>query len=785
HEYAHALLEAGSSGLSIDGEGQAFHEGWADYWAGSYMRFLADSQTGKRTDWQNVFRWDSGDGQIWPGRSLTRTGRYPDDTTCDDPNDANGDGCVIHSDGLLWATTLMEIYTDVGKTVMDRLALQSHAYLSAPMTFVDAAEALVQADRDLYGGIHTSVLIQGLSNRGFLDASNFGPVVSHEPLRSTEQLGETRTVLAQVVASSSAVQSVVVKHRVQGQSTFETLALSNTEGDDYSGDLSLPLTPSTIEYYVEAVDVNSIQSRLPANAPSTLFEFDVGPDTQGPTISHIPISSASNALWPVPVVTTVDDNLGVDSVWVNFTIEDEGGTVYRSGSFGLVLAGNEYRASFPVPVAELQVGSTVRYSITARDAAAAGNRTDAPASGTFNFPIVFSGVLATFDFETGGGDLVATGAWERGTPSSTLLIAHSGTGTWGTDLDAPYPAFGQISTLTLPEFNLSGLANAYLVFWHWYDFEYRGEVGPGVPVDGTLWDGGNVKVSTDGGSTWTLLQPESGYSGVIAASVTNPLTGEPAFGGYSFGWRREIIELPTANGMQFRFDFGTDESNLEESVGFGGWFIDDIALLTERPTDQTAPVLSKLPPQITLRAVGQTLPSVDVTLTDDTGVASVYVDYTITGSEPSSGMLPLAMALDDLGRFEGSLPAGVEFAAGDRFEYRIVARDFDGNQVVGPPAGQEALAIEFRSLAGTNVLRDVVATGQWARTGSVWTTTSGESATPVSSLVLPPVTLAHEVADVWVQLEHSYELGDGLGGNLSFSVDDGRTWSILEPEGGY
>ncbi|MBT8401657.1 MAG: M36 family metallopeptidase, partial [Rhodothermia bacterium] len=582
HEYAHALLEAGSPGLSVDGEGQAFHEGWSDYWAGSYMRFLAESETGKRTDWENVFRWDSGDGQIWPGRSLTRSGVYPDNTTCEDPNDANGDGCVIHSDGLLWATTLMEIYTDVGKAVMDRLALQSHAYLAPPFTFVDAAEAIVQADRDLYGGTHTSAIIQRLSDRGYLDASSFGPIVSHQPLRSTEDLGQSVNVVAQVAASSANVQSVVVRHRVRGETAFDTLVLTNTEADEYTGDLDLPLLPSTVEYYVEAVDENEIQSRLPANAPAKVFEFDVGPDTEAPTISHIPISSASNALWPVPVVTTVDDNLGVDSVWVDFAIEDKDGLTYQSGSFGLILIGNEYRAAFPVAVAELRVGSMVRYRITAQDAAVAQNTTDAPSSGMYNFPIVFSGVLASFDFEFGDGDLEGTGAWQRGAPVSVLQVAHSGTGLWGTNLTGPYPDFAQQSSLTLPEFNLAGLASAYLVFWYWYDFEYRGTAGPGEPLDGSIWDGGNIKVSTDGGTSWSIVEPDGGYSGVIAASATNPLSGEPSFGGYSFGWRREVVALPTVNGLEIRFDLGTDESNLEQTIGFAGWYIDDLALVTER-----------------------------------------------------------------------------------------------------------------------------------------------------------------------------------------------------------
>ncbi len=76
HEYGHALLESSAPGL-VDGgpEGQALHEGWADYWAASYLRSLADAGKTSRTDWQNVFRWDSGDGQLWQGRRVCERAR--------------------------------------------------------------------------------------------------------------------------------------------------------------------------------------------------------------------------------------------------------------------------------------------------------------------------------------------------------------------------------------------------------------------------------------------------------------------------------------------------------------------------------------------------------------------------------------------------------------------------------------------------------------------------------------------------------------------------------------
>ena len=160
HEYGHALLESSASGLISTSEGQALHEGWSDYWAGSYLRELAEQGESARTDWRVLFKWDSGDGQIWAGRTIESSGTYPGSTRCEDLNDSNGDGCNIYQDGIIWAATLMDIYDEVGKEVSDRLNLQSHSYLSSPATFVDAAEALLQADVDLYDGQHTAILAQ-------------------------------------------------------------------------------------------------------------------------------------------------------------------------------------------------------------------------------------------------------------------------------------------------------------------------------------------------------------------------------------------------------------------------------------------------------------------------------------------------------------------------------------------------------------------------------------------------------------------------------------------------
>ncbi|HYG95166.1 MAG TPA: M4 family metallopeptidase [Nocardioides sp.] len=103
-----------------------------------------------------------------------------------------------------------------------------------------------------------------------------------------------------------------------------------------------------------------------------------------------------------------------------------------------------------------------------------------------------------------------------------------------------------------------------------------------------LYDGGNVKFSTDGGETfeevpadaWILNGPR-GELETAAAGNSNPMAGQRAFtgtdGGESTGsWGTSVISLPrlgliAGDTVRFRFDMGRDGCN-----GVDGWYVDDV-----------------------------------------------------------------------------------------------------------------------------------------------------------------------------------------------------------------
>lgn len=127
----------------------------------------------------------------------------------------------------------------------------------------------------------------------------------------------------------------------------------------------------------------------------------------------------------------------------------------------------------------------------------------------------------------------------------------------GTIIGANYPVSAGEIAVAGPFF-ISVAEHCYCMeLCHYYDIE-------------TNWDGGNVKVSTDGGATWTLVYPASGYPG---STNTSPLCipSEPAYTGHPpFAFIRDCFDLSDFDGAEILvgFFFGSDSS-----VTYPGWYI--------------------------------------------------------------------------------------------------------------------------------------------------------------------------------------------------------------------
>jgi hypothetical protein len=171
------------------------------------------------------------------------------------------------------------------------------------------------------------------------------------------------------------------------------------------------------------------------------------------------------------------------------------------------------------------------------------------------------------DFEADDGGYIHSGPtdlWAWGTPTSGPTSAHSGTNCWGTNLGGIYDNYANAMldsiSISVPS------VNPALQFWHWYDTE-------------NSYDGGNVKISTDGGTIWNILGSYlDPYNDDAAASGNAGIPLEPCFTGHNQGyWEKVSFDLSGYAGqtVNFRWHFGSDSS-----VGsYPGWYIDDVAVV--------------------------------------------------------------------------------------------------------------------------------------------------------------------------------------------------------------
>jgi zinc metalloprotease ZmpB len=769
HEYAHAMLEDAAPGLLGTLEGRALHEGWADYWAVSYTRDLIESGAVPLRDWRKFATWDG--NETWQGRYLNHTGVYPQDAPC-----ARGGACNIYQDGLLWATTLMEIWTELGRETTDQLNLASHFYLSPPTTMRDAAEALIQADLDLNDGAHSIVLSDILSRRGFVDLAAPPPTVSHTAPPTTEQIGGNVDLVA-VVESYGLDVEVTLVYRFSGGAD-QTLPMVASESGHFESEVSLPNTPGTLAYYVEVRDELGRTVRSPSGAPASRYHVEFGPDVDPPVIRHDPPAIVNLLQWPIQISAVITDRLGVAEARVDYEIDG------LSGSFGLSAADSVYTGTFPD--ADVIAGTVIQYRIIAVDESQAANLGVAPSDGAFTMVVTDGSVVRSFDFdsETYQG-ITSTGVWTRGEPRYGVLFAHEGNNVWATRPTGRYPSSAGSSTLQLPAMDLSSIDNALLVFWHWFDTEHNGHaIGPRRGSNARAYDGGNVKISTDGGVTWTLADPLDGYNATIVGGYGNPLGGQPGFGGHSLSWRRAIIPLPAERDVRVRFDFGTDEGNAEQSVGYAGWYIDGLSIRLDVPSSTEPPQIQSVPLAALRTGHIGPLPILEVVATDDLGIAAVRLPYSIrlrNGSIAAADTAFLAMHPADRTRFIGRIAPGISLEPGMSVSYHVEALDVSGNVA----EDRREFRIDIAYEEQRSVLHSVRTTGAWQLSGARWTTSGESDAGVSSSLLVAPLDLPSNTESLQLALRHTYAFQEGTGGNLRISTDDGQRWELLSPIGGY
>jgi Zn-dependent metalloprotease len=155
HEYGHAVQDAIIPGFGQGREGRAMGEGFGDYLAGT---FYGATRKGDRKS--RVAEWDAKGYEGGPQECLRRL-----DSKKHYPEDMEGEE---HADGEIWSACLWKVRKALGRTKSDTVILESHFYLNQYADFKDGAEAILMAEKNLYGGKRQKSLVKIFRERGIL-----------------------------------------------------------------------------------------------------------------------------------------------------------------------------------------------------------------------------------------------------------------------------------------------------------------------------------------------------------------------------------------------------------------------------------------------------------------------------------------------------------------------------------------------------------------------------------------------------------------------------------------
>jgi hypothetical protein len=156
HELGHAIQDAICPDFGQSKQSAAMGEGFGDYLAAS---FFSDKKRGQYR--VSVMCWD---GIVFDELDPPCVRRIDAELGLRQYDDEGDE----HDNGKIWSATLWDVFCALGdREVADKLIIESHFQLD-PFTRMEAgARAILDADRNLYGGRHVERLRRVLKKRGF------------------------------------------------------------------------------------------------------------------------------------------------------------------------------------------------------------------------------------------------------------------------------------------------------------------------------------------------------------------------------------------------------------------------------------------------------------------------------------------------------------------------------------------------------------------------------------------------------------------------------------------
>jgi hypothetical protein len=291
HEYEHALqYNISEISYNSNGETRSLLEGSSDYWAASYNRRKSNF------GWNHVFLWDAGiqsaygDTTFWAGRRCDLDWMYS--------KEDSATFAGTHAFGQIWSSALMRIWSDLGADITDKLFITSHYYWGTQPNFKTAAESFIQADIDIYDGVHLPIILHWFEFQGIIDTRDYQPQISHDPYSDVELITDRYDIRCQIVPSMSGLDTANLWLIWSLDSIFtdSTHLVADTSNNFYSAEIPGVMEPSAINYFFYARDSLNIFSINPVNAPQDYYSFYAGPDSLPPPPQNIEITDSINVV---------------------------------------------------------------------------------------------------------------------------------------------------------------------------------------------------------------------------------------------------------------------------------------------------------------------------------------------------------------------------------------------------------------------------------------------------------------------------------------------------------
>ena len=206
-------------------------------------------------------------------------------------------------------------------------------------------------------------------------------------------MGDTEDHLSQILLSAVIKSDTTYNHNKVGVVfsfnnflTHDTLFLTSPNSNDtYNVSIPVPGYNSELQYYFFVQDYFLRTYRSPAVykdysfIKNNRYHVFVGTDTVKPVITHTPVTYYLQKVDTIKYQANVTDNLGIDSVYVEFRVNNGPSKFFRLNKG----QGDSYSTSFGARALALKGHDSIEYKIFAVDTAKIPNVGALPKSGFF------------------------------------------------------------------------------------------------------------------------------------------------------------------------------------------------------------------------------------------------------------------------------------------------------------------------------------------------------------------------------------------------------------------